>query len=384
MDVRLEPLTETHLGDIDGLLGDPGVLRFTRVPVPVPDGFAGSWIGRYAAARPAGTADGFAALDPEGRFVGLGLVPHVDAAAGEAELGYIVAPGARGRGAGRAILEALTRWALDERGLQRVYLIIDVDNRASQTVATRAGYVREGVMRSQHVKQGVRADCELWSFLPSDRGPRFPSGRIEPTARWIRVKAGDTWIADTRRALLVVRYGPGRLPTYAIPEADVRTDLLGADAQRILDDHWTFTWDQGVRWFEEAEEVHVHARDPQKRVDALPSTRHVRISVEGETLAESDRPVALFETGLPPRWYLPAEDVRLDLLAPTDTATRCPYKGTAAYRSFGAHDDLAWSYAEPLPAVAAIRDRIAFFDERIDLELDGVAQERPRTPWSRR
>jgi RimJ/RimL family protein N-acetyltransferase len=171
MDVRLEPMAETHLGDIEALTADPEVLRFTRIPTPVPDGFAQGWIDRYAAARPEGTADGFAALDADGTFLGLALVPELDRAGRQAELGYIVAPAARGRGAGTAILRELTRWAFEDQGLVRVHLIIDTANRASQIVAARAGYEREGVMRSLHVKQDERADCELWSML-ADEFPR--------------------------------------------------------------------------------------------------------------------------------------------------------------------------------------------------------------------
>jgi uncharacterized protein (DUF427 family) len=98
--------------------------------------------------------------------------------------------------------------------------------------------------------------------------------------------------------------------------------------------HWTFRWsDPRVAWFEEATQVHVHARDPRHRVDAIPSERHVRVELDGEPLAESSSPVALFESGLPTRWYLPTEDVRLELLEPSGTATRCPYKGAARFYS---------------------------------------------------
>jgi uncharacterized protein (DUF427 family) len=169
-----------------------------------------------------------------------------------------------------------------------------------------------------------------------------PTPRLEPTPRWIRVRAGDTWIADSRRAQLLVWFGPGRLPTYVLPPEDVRTDLLTPEgdlhldgrvlervATRFGDDdpaptgHWTFTWDGRLSWFEEAMEVAVHARDPTKRVDAMPSERHVEIRVGGELVAESRSAHALFETGLPTRWYLPAQDVRHDLLEHSDTSTSC-------------------------------------------------------------
>ncbi len=152
-------------------MADPEVRRFTRIAEPPPDGFARDWIAAYVAARRDGSREGFAALDGDGRFVGLGLAPGIDRAAGELELGYIVAGTARGRGVATQILRLLTRWAFDEVEAQRVYLIIDVKNPASARVAERCGYRLEGVMRSIHVKEGQRADAGLWSRLPSDPDP---------------------------------------------------------------------------------------------------------------------------------------------------------------------------------------------------------------------
>jgi len=222
-----------------------------------------------------------------------------------------------------------------------------------------------------------------------------PPPRVEPTPRWVRARADGEWVADSHRALLLSWYGPDRLPTYCFPAEDVRTDRLEplGDAAIELRDlpeelsaangHWTFSWDGRVTWFEEASEVHVHARDPRHRVDAVPSERHVRVELDGEVLAESRRPHALFETSLPTRWYLPPEDVRADLLEPSPTVTRCPYKGTARYWSAGS-DDVAWSYSNPIPECPRIAGLVAFFNERTDLILDGERQERPQTPWSRR
>ena len=166
--IRLESLDERHLEDVRALVADPDVLHYTRIPEPAPDDFARSWIAAYATARKDGTREGFAAIDGDGRFVGLGLAPTIDRKASELELGYIVPAWARGRGVASEILRLMTVWALGEVGAMRVYLIIDVENRASERVAERCGYVREGVMRSIHVKQGRRADAALWSRLPSD------------------------------------------------------------------------------------------------------------------------------------------------------------------------------------------------------------------------
>jgi RimJ/RimL family protein N-acetyltransferase len=169
--VRLELLNAAHLGAVAAMLSDPDVLRFTRVPDPTPDDFPREWLATYETGRRDGTREAFAALDGGGRFVGLGLVFGIDRTEGEAELGYIVAPQARGRGLGTAILRALTDWAFAETGVQRLQLFVDVENPASLRVAERSGYVREGVMRSVHVKNGRRIDAVVLSRLPTDPEP---------------------------------------------------------------------------------------------------------------------------------------------------------------------------------------------------------------------
>jgi RimJ/RimL family protein N-acetyltransferase len=167
-DVRLELLDERWLDDVAGLVADPEVQRFTRIPEPPPDDFARTWIDRYRDGRRDGTCEGFAVLDSDGGFVGLGLAPAMDLGAGELELGYIVASGARGRGVATEILRLLTDWAIQTIGAERAFLIIDVENGASQRVAERCGYRHEGDMRSIHLKDGRRIDAGLWSCLPTD------------------------------------------------------------------------------------------------------------------------------------------------------------------------------------------------------------------------
>ena len=139
-------------------------------------------------------------------------------------------------------------------------------------------------------------------------------------------------------------------------------------------------------WYEEDEEVFVHPRDPYHRVDVLESSRHVRISVNGEVVAETDRPRILFETGLPPRYYIAPADVREGVLLESEKTTQCPYKGVASYYSVEAGgdkiDDLVWYYPEPIAATQKIRGPLCFFNEKVDLEVDGEAQERPATQWS--
>ena len=170
--VRLEPVGEEHLAEIARLIADPDVLRFSRTPEPVPPGYERVWLDRVLRGRAAGTMEVFMAFEvPTGAFVGMGLVPVLDRSTAEAELGYSVVPEARGRGVATAILRALTRWAFDEAGIRRAALVIDLDNPASARVAERAGYVREGVMRSVHQKGERRVDAGLWSRLPSDPEP---------------------------------------------------------------------------------------------------------------------------------------------------------------------------------------------------------------------
>jgi RimJ/RimL family protein N-acetyltransferase len=169
--VRLELLSEAHLGAVSAMLSDPDVLRFTRVPDPTPADFAQQWLAMYDQGRRDGTREAFAAFDGGGEFVGLALAFGIDRGEAEAELGYIVMPDARGRGAGTAILRALTDWAFEATNAERIRLVIDVENHASQLVAERSGYVREGVMRSVHFKGGRRIDAVLWSRLRTDPPP---------------------------------------------------------------------------------------------------------------------------------------------------------------------------------------------------------------------
>jgi RimJ/RimL family protein N-acetyltransferase len=148
------------------MLADPAVLRFTRVPEPVPAGFAASWVARYEEARRNGTREAFAVVE-DGEFLGLALAPTIDRETQTAELGYVVTPAARGRGVATEALRRLTEWALAE-GMLRIELLISVENPASQKVAERCGYVRDGVLRNAYVKPGRREDTEVWSRLASD------------------------------------------------------------------------------------------------------------------------------------------------------------------------------------------------------------------------
>jgi uncharacterized protein (DUF427 family) len=141
-------------------------------------------------------------------------------------------------------------------------------------------------------------------------------------------------------------------------------------------DHVRFDWQALDAWFEEDEEVYVHPRSPYARIDILPSSRHVRVLLDGVVVADSHRPWLLFETGLPVRYYFPKVDVRMDLLEPTESHTACPYKGIASYWTANVngerHDDLVWSYPAPLPESQRIGGLVAFYNNRVTMEIDGV------------
>ena len=202
--------------------------------------------------------------------------------------------------------------------------------------------------------------------------------RYEPTEKRIRATLGDETVVDTRRALIV--WEPGRVvPTYAVPREDIRGELRGADGP--LSGFVTLDFASLDAWYEEDERNVGHPKDPFHRIDILHGSRHVRIEHKGIVLAESTRPYLLFETGLPVRYYLPPADVDTDAMARTDAQSTCAYKGHASY---WAHDgeDVAWFYPEPQREASEIQDRIAFFNERVDITVDGERLERPRTPWS--
>jgi uncharacterized protein (DUF427 family) len=139
-------------------------------------------------------------------------------------------------------------------------------------------------------------------------------------------------------------------------------------------------------WLEEDEEGVGHPHDPFKRIDTLGSSRQVVVALDGTVLADTSRAVALHETGLPARWYIPRDDVRMELLEPSSHRTTCAYKGHASYYSVEgagtAGRDIAWTYPEPLHDAERVRDLVCFFSERTDLRVDGVPVDRPVTPWS--
>ncbi len=197
--------------------------------------------------------------------------------------------------------------------------------------------------------------------------------KIEPTAKWIRGITGDRTVVDTKAAQLVWEHD--YYPYWYIPVADVHDPALPTTALDELPGHVKIEFADVERWFEENEEVFVPPRDPYRRVDAQPSSRHVVVEIDGVVVADSTNPTILSETGLPPRYSLPAADVRMAHLTPTETSTGCPYKGFARYWTVdvghGPHTDLAWGYDEPLPESAPVKGLICFYNERVTLTIDG-------------
>jgi uncharacterized protein (DUF427 family) len=254
-------------------------------------------------------------------------------------------------------------------------------------------------------------------------GGALPSLRYEPTEKHLRIDLDDEPVADTIHGLLV--WEPRRVvPTYAVPQDDVSARLESAGRVDDLTDlpvlvptnpfaahsctgemfdviaggqrrpaaafrpddpdlagYVTFDF-SAFSWREEDEPIVSHPHDPFKRIDILASSRHVRFEWEGRLLAESTCPLLLFETGLPIRFYLPRADVAV-ALEPSETVSYCAYKGRASYLSVpDGPADIAWTYPDPLREAAPVRDLVAFFNERVDVIVDGQRGQRPITPFS--
>lgn len=245
-----------------------------------------------------------------------------------------------------------------------------------------------------------------------------PVNHVEPAPRRVRARLGDRFVVDTTAAIYVWEWS--HYPQYYLPLADIDSDVLVdeqhdeqlgrgtakrygvrlGDIERPGVAHLytesdiegiagrvRFDWSAFDSWFEEDEEVFVHPRDPYSRVDAIRSTRTVTVGLDGIELARSSSPVMVFETGLPTRYYFNRTEVHLEHLVPSDTVTSCPYKGqTTGYWSVRLGDqtvtDLAWAYDFPTRQLLPIAGLVAFYNEKVDIEIDGEAQERPDTHFS--
>lgn len=242
------------------------------------------------------------------------------------------------------------------------------------------------------------------------RHPRRSTAfQYEPSSRWVRGVVGSTAVVDSRHQILV--WEPGAMVAeYAYPESHVRGDLLRVskndDAAREywrpkcdvewydlvvgdraipnaawkwktpgLEGYIALTWfTDKIKWFEEDEAVFAHPRSPFARIDVLPSSRQVRVLSDGVVLAESTGAVALFESGLPTRFYLSEEDVHWETLVQVDLETVCPYKGRCDkyWRTRNGSEAIAWRYDHPAHQVSAIQGRVAFYNEKVELLVDGV------------
>jgi uncharacterized protein (DUF427 family) len=207
---------------------------------------------------------------------------------------------------------------------------------------------------------------------------------LEDSPRWMRAKLNGETVADSKRTKLLHEHGT--LPHLLFPEEDVRLDLVPDEAVTRRD-HVPglveLDWHAMDEWLEEDEPAFGHPRDPYHRIDVRKTSRNVRVSVNGEVVAESGRALAVFEAALPTRWYIPREDVRMDLLSNAELRTTCAYKGHARHLSLPGEENIAWTYDEPEPEVAPIAGHISFYNERVDIEVDGEPQERPVSPFSR-
>lgn len=264
-------------------------------------------------------------------------------------------------------------------------------------------------------------------------GPK-PAGRFSPSIdvpshllyaepyfpRVRAILAGETLVDSTATILL---HETGRLPVFWFPPAALHGDLalpaerhddvpalgvigfhdvrvaerLEPGAVRVLErpadggplppTFVSLDWDAVDEWFVEDEQLFGHPRDPYSRIDVWKTTRHVRVLLDEVVLADTRRARILVETALPPRFYVPPEDVRTDLLLPSPHRSRCAYKGSASYWHVRVSDrleeDLVWTYATPQHDAEPVRDMLCFFNERVDIELDDEIRERPTTQWSR-
>ncbi|MGH9304719.1 MAG: DUF427 domain-containing protein [Acidimicrobiales bacterium] len=262
---------------------------------------------------------------------------------------------------------------------------------------------------------------ELLEDRSTSRDTKEQSIRFESCPKRVRVRFAGVVVADSRRVLTM--FETSHLPVYYFPIEDVRTDLTSKTghstrcaykgdasyysvtvgdktaenaiwryeapldtAPSELAGRMAFYWGKMDAWFEEDDEVYVHPRDPYKRIDVLNSSRHVQVHVAGECVADTARPRLLFETNLPTRYYIPRLDVRLELLERSPSSSRCPYKGVAEYFSVRIGEnlvtDIVWSYPLPIPECPKIENLMCFYNEKVDIYVDGELIDRPSTPWS--
>ena len=202
---------------------------------------------------------------------------------------------------------------------------------------------------------------------------------VEVHPRRVRATKDGATVVDSERVRLV--YRTGSLPRFAFPADDVR---IGSEPEPAVEGYVTVAWDAVDAWFEEDDEIVVHPRDPYHRIDVLDTSRRVVVHVNGHELAATSRARILFETALPARYYIPRADVLMDRLTLSDVRTGCAYKGFPDHFDAGDSPAVAWSYPEPRRDAELVRDRVCFYQERdeVELDVDGVIAASARTQWS--
>jgi uncharacterized protein (DUF427 family) len=233
----------------------------------------------------------------------------------------------------------------------------------------------------------------------------------EPLRRRMRVKLGGEWIADSEDVVLL--HEPARYPVAYFPIGDIRPEAL-IDENRttqnrdlgdtawftvaagdgraehaawrhvalpahaeMLKDRVAFAWRLMDAFYEEDERIVGHAADPYHRIDIRQTSRHLAVKQDERVIADSKRPLVLFESGFAPRWYVPREDIDASAMTPAEGQTFCPYKGLASYYDIGESRKAAWFYPEAWPEVARISNLVSFEADKVDVFLDGVKQAMP-------
>ncbi len=253
-------------------------------------------------------------------------------------------------------------------------------------------------------QQGPLSGATVGRFLTPEPLPQ----RLlfaEPLRRRMRIRLAGEWIADSEDVVLL--HEPGRYPVAYFPMKDIRPDVLVDDTRKtkhhdlgdtawfevhvgdriakraawrhealpafanVLQDRVAFAWTAMDAFYEEDERIVGHAADAYHRIDIRQSSRQLVAQIEGRVIADTRRPLVLFESGFAPRWYVPREDVDTAALSPSPLQTFCPYKGLASYYNVGDRRNIAWSYTKAWPEVARISNLLSFEQDLIDVFLDG-------------
>jgi uncharacterized protein (DUF427 family) len=254
-------------------------------------------------------------------------------------------------------------------------------------------------------QQGPLSTGAIGHFLVPDPLPKRLL-YVEPLRRRMRVRFGGAWIADSEQVLVL--FEPGRYPVAYFPEIDIAAQALERTEQTVqhpdlgvtswyavragghvaakgawqhtalpahasdLQGHFAFAWQAMEAFYEEDERIAGHAADSYHRIDIRQSSRHLVVSHQGSGIADTKRPLVLFESGFAPRWYVPRTDIDESILTPVKLQTFCPYKGICSYYTIGEARLAAWSYPDAYTEVGRIANLISFEPDIVTVHLDGV------------